>query len=42
MADNHNTTTEELKKDSAKAPGAEETHGSEDAPKKKKKIIKSY
>ena len=39
MADNKTTTTEELKKDSAKAPGAEEARGSEDAPKKKKKII---
>ncbi len=39
MADNKTTTTEELKKDSAKAPGAEEAHGSEEAPKKKKKII---
>ena len=37
MADNHNTTTEELKKDSVNT--AEEVHGSEDAPKKKKKII---
>ena len=35
MADNHNTTTEELKKDSVNT--AEEVHGSEDAPKKKKK-----
>ncbi len=39
MADNHNTTTEELKKDSANVAGAEETRGSEEAPKKKKKII---
>ncbi len=39
MADNHNTTTEELKKDSTKVSGVEETHGSEEAPKKKKKII---
>ncbi len=39
MADNHTTTTEELKKDSAKAIGAEEARGSEEAPKKKKKII---
>jgi len=39
LADNHTTTTEELKKDSAKVIDAEETRGSEEAPKKKKKII---
>ena len=39
MADNNITTTEELKKESAKVPGAEEARSSEEAPKKKKKII---
>ena len=39
LADNNITTTDELKKDSAKVPGAEEVRGSEEAPKKKKKII---
>ncbi len=39
MADNKTTTTDELKIDSAKAPSAEDVRSSEEAPKKKKKII---
>jgi len=39
LADNHNTTTEELKKDPAKTPEAGDARSSEETPKKKKKII---